>query len=160
MLGTMASGCAQDSEFLAKHNLWGTGQPENGDAIGRGEVSPPVAEAMRLVDADKPRAAMVVLEKAIEAAEGPEDELLYRLGMLRLSPMITDHAGARAAFSRITDGYPDSPYRDAARAILGLIDQMDAYKAENASLREDLKKILDIDLEAERLRRGGPPAAP
>ncbi len=96
--------------------------------------------------------AEAVITKALADQRTNEDDLLYHVALLLLSPKISDRDGARLVLNRLLESYPNSPRRRAANTLLTLLDRLAELEADNASLRQDLNQILDIDLEAERAR--------
>ncbi len=85
-----------------------------------------------------------------------EDVLLYQMGLLLLAPDRADSGGAKKVLTRLVKQFPNSPHRRAADTLLALLARLNALEADNASLHEDMRKILDIDLESERQRRATP----
>lgn len=131
------------------------------------EVSPPEADslgdvqrALALADAGRPEVALALLDAALKAESVPEDEGLYWIGVLRLAPPISDRAGGRQALADLVARHPDGARGRAAATLLSLLDDVDRLSAENASLEKDLKRLLDIDVEAQRKRQGGGAATP
>jgi len=132
-------------------------------AVGSGPAAPTdVQRALALADAGRPEVALALLDAALESETVPEDEGLYWIGVLRLSPPVSDRAGARKALADLVRLHPDGARGHAAVTLLGLLDKVDSLEGENASLQKDLKRLLDIDVEAQRKRQGGAaaPATP
>ncbi len=100
--------------------------------------------------------AKALIAAAMAEPRVNEDDLLYQMGLLLLSPEIADRDGAERIFRRLIKRVPTSPYQRAAKTLLSLLAQLDELESNNKSLREDMRKILDIDLESERLRRATP----
>jgi hypothetical protein len=120
----------------------------------------PVTRALALADAGQGFDAVRALEEAVEAADPPNVEALYWLGILRLAPPVSDRAGGRDALERVTRHDPDGALGHAAAGLLALLDEVDRLGTDNTALREDLKKLLDIDVEAQRKRQAPGTTAP
>lgn len=136
-------------------------------AASRPEMGPaaagapgPVARALALAEAGQPRDAVRILEAAVEAGDAPEDEALYWLGILRLAPPVSDRAGGREALDRLARRHPDGALGHAAAGLVQLLDDVERLGTDNTALREDLKKLLDIDVEAQRKRQSPGATAP
>lgn len=127
---------------------------------GASEALGPVERALALAGAGQPRDAVGVLEAALQTGAAPEEEALYWLGILRLALPVPDRAGGREALERLARRFPDGARGQAASGLLTLLDELDRLTADNAALREDLKKLLDIDVEAQRKRRTPGTTAP
>jgi hypothetical protein len=120
----------------------------------------PVTRALALANAGQGFDAVRVLEEAVEAQDPPSVEALYWLGVLRLAPPVSDRAGGRDALERVTRREPDGALGHVAAGLLTLLDEVDRLGTDNAALREDLKKLLDIDVEAQRKRQAPGTTAP
>lgn len=123
---------------------------------GRGDVQ----RAVALADAGRPEVALALLDAALKAESVPEEEGLYWVAVLRLSPPVSDREGARRALTELVQRHPDGARGRAAASLLDLLDEVDRLSTENASLQKDLKRLLDIDVEAQRKRQGGGGTAP
>ncbi|MBI5137115.1 MAG: hypothetical protein HZA24_07225 [Nitrospirae bacterium] len=108
----------------------------------------------RLLAREAPADAAALLRSALAEGRAPADALLFELGLVLLAPGIDDRPAARAAFDKLISAHPASPHRAAALGLRALLDQAKALQADNAALRDDLKRIMDIDLETQRQRRG------
>jgi hypothetical protein len=114
-----------------------------------------VQRALALADAGRPEVALALLDAALKAESVPEDEGLYWVAVLRLSPPISDTEGARHALRDLVQRHPDGARGRAAATLLSLLDKVETLEADNASLHKDLKRLLDIDVEAQRKRQEG-----
>jgi hypothetical protein len=119
-----------------------------------------VERALALADAGRPQAGLILLKGALQAGTAPEEDALYWIGMLSLAPPVSDRAGGREALAALVKRHPDGARGRAAAALLALLEEVDRLEAENASLHQDMKQLLDIDVEAQKKRRGGTGAAP
>jgi len=111
--------------------------------------------ARSLVSKGRHQDAVAELERALARKSGAEDVLLLELGMVLASPEVADYPRAREVLNQLLKKHPRSTHRHAAHALADLLEKLDKLNADNEALRQDLKQILDIDLEAERRRRGG-----
>jgi len=101
------------------------GDPKNGDAFSRAagerpiEISTPgeIDAARLLASQGKMPEAIDRLRRAIESSRttAPRDALLFALG--ELCERNGNTAEARAAYERIVNEFPDSPYRQDARTL-------------------------------------------
>jgi tetratricopeptide (TPR) repeat protein len=114
-----------------------------------------VQRALALADAGRPEVALALLNAALKAESVPEDEGLYWVAVLRLSPPISDKEGARNTLRELVKLHPDGARGRAAATLLSLLDKVEILEADNASLHKDLKRLLDIDVEAQRKRQEG-----
>jgi hypothetical protein len=160
----VAPGCAAwDKAFHHHQGPSDAVEASEVPAVSPGPAVPTdVQRALALADAGRPEVALALLDAALKSETVPEDEGLYWVGVLRLSPPISDRTGARKALADLVRLHPDGARGHAAATLLGLLDQVDSLGAENASLQKDLKRLLDIDVEAQRKRQGGAaaPATP
>jgi tetratricopeptide (TPR) repeat protein len=114
-----------------------------------------VQRALALAAAGRPEVALALLDAALKAESVPEDEGLYWVAVLRLSPPISDKEGARNTLRELVKLHPDGARGRAAATLLSLLDKVEILEADNASLHKDLKRLLDIDVEAQRKRQEG-----
>jgi hypothetical protein len=105
-----------------------------------------VQRALALADAGRPEVALALLDAALKAESVPEDEG---------SPPISDKEGARNTLRELVKLHPDGARGRAAATLLSLLDKVEILEADNASLHKDLKRLLDIDVEAQRKRQEG-----
>jgi len=157
----LAPGCA------AWHQAFHSGEAPPAAVVEAPEVGVPgsdspgdVQRALALADAGRPEVALALLDAALRSETVPEDEGLYWVGVLRLSAPVSDRAGGRKALAQLVRLHPDGARGRAAATLLTLLDEVDRLGAENASLQKDLKRLLDIDVEAQRKRQGGTAPAP
>ncbi len=112
-----------------------------------------VAKAQKLVNSDRHLEAITTLETALKTESPWEDELLYRLGVILVTPEVADHDRAREVFRQLLTEHPDSPRRLSAEALTTVLNRLSAVET-------DLKQIVDIDVEAERQRQREPADTP
>jgi len=155
----LAPGCAAWHQAL-HHKDGSPAAAEMTPAVGIARSDSPgdVQRALALADAGRPEVALALLDAALKSETVPEDEGLYWVGVLRLSAPVSDRDGGRRALTQLVRLHPDGARGRAATALLSLLDEVDRLGTENASLQKDLKRLLDIDVEAQRKRQGG--AAP
>lgn len=121
------------------------------------EAAPnPVQEAEILIDGGQVDAALTLLKRTLEDGTAPTEDALYWIAVLSFAPPISDRAQGEAALDRLITEFPNGERRHAAAALKALADESDQLKADNASLKEDLQKLLNIDVEAQKQRRATP----
>lgn len=125
-------------------------------AAGSEAAPNPVQEAEALIDGGQTDAALTLLKRTLEDGTAPTEDALYWIAVLSFAPPISDRAQGEAALERLTSEFPDGERRHAAAALKALADERDQLEADNASLKEDLQKLLNIDVEAQRQRRATP----
>jgi len=121
------------------------------------EAAPnPVQEAEALIDGGQEDAALTLLKRTLEDGTAPTEDALYWIAVLSFAPPISDRAQGEAALKRLVSEFPDGERRHAAAALKALADESAELEADNAALKEDLQKLLNIDVEAQRQRRATP----
>ncbi len=77
------------------------------------------------------------------------EQAQYRIGRLLVDPRNPERDYARASheFQTLLRRYPRTRLRDEAQSWVTLLDEIVQARRENAELREDMKKLLEIDLE-------------
>ncbi len=139
-------------------------------------ASVPSEEAMetveRLLGEDRPDGLIRTLRQ-VQSKAG-EDETLYQLGLLLLTPRVGDFQGAQEAMTLLLARYPDSPRKRSAEAVARLLKTLEKTNkslskmgVENRVLRSkvraiqaDMERIVNIDLETERQRLVDTPDEP
>lgn len=115
-------------------------------------VQDTVGRADALATEGRPGEGVALFEEALGRPGAPQAALRYNLALFVLRTDPNGKTRARAELEKLLADHPRSPYQASAEALLSLIKEM-------ASLQEDLRKIVDIDVEAERRRlEGGGPA--
>jgi hypothetical protein len=114
-------------------------------------LPPPPSEAELAFDAarraemhgDGAAAAALYARAASTTLEAPRRaEALYRLALLRLEPgELRDQALARTDLLQLLDAAPDHPRAREARALLALLDELDAARAQTASARTEAESV-------------------
>jgi outer membrane protein assembly factor BamD (BamD/ComL family) len=92
-------------------------------------------------------------------AQFPEDELaaaaLYKTAYTELyfkNPAADPGISAKD-FQRLIQRYPDSPWKGPAQNWINFLTQMELLKAEREKLKNDLQRLLDLDMQSEKKRR-------
>ncbi|MFQ5508870.1 MAG: hypothetical protein ACE5FN_05990 [Leptospirillia bacterium] len=117
-------------------------------------VSGVLAEARELAANDRPGEALARLQGALDRGVSQGDVVRFEMVMLLILPEVRDYDRAHLLADQIILQFPDSPYRQWARAMDSLIEDRAQLMQDREEVREDLKRVLDIDVEAERARRG------
>jgi len=124
----------------------------------------PVQEAEALIARDQVDAALALLKRTLADGTAAPEDALYWIAVLSFGPPISNAEQGRKALDRLLTEYPHGRHRQAAAALKALLDQGDRLASDNAGLKGDLQKLLNIDVEAQRQRRGAAtvptPAAP
>lgn len=64
-----------------------------------------------------------------------------------------DYAAGSKDFESLVQKYSDSPWKNPAQNWLSFLNQMDRLKVDREKLRNDLQKLVDLDMQSERKRR-------
>jgi outer membrane protein assembly factor BamD (BamD/ComL family) len=64
-----------------------------------------------------------------------------------------DYAAGSKDFEDLVQKYPDSSWKGPAQNWLSFLNQLDLLRGEREKLRNDLQKLVDLDLQSERKRR-------
>jgi len=93
------------------------------------------------------------------AAQYPDDPLagqaLYEAAYAQIyykNPDV-DYGSAVKDFQNLVQKYPDSAWRGRAQNWLNFLGQLETLKMEKEKLKNDLQKLLDLDMELEKKRR-------
>ena len=114
-----------------------------------------VARADELARESHPREARAIYEQVLRSH--PDDttaaHALYGLGRLEVAPgPQQDYRAARATFERLLAKYPDSQWAAEAAAWRTVLRNLEHSEAESASLRDELERMKELDMQQERHR--------
>ena len=98
-------------------------------------------------------------EYRIVTARFPDDELaddaLYQTAYTEIyfKNAAADPGTAVKDFQRLIQKYPDSPWKGPAQNWVSFLAQAESLRTETEKLKNDLQRLLDLDMQSEKKRR-------
>jgi len=114
-----------------------------------------VEGARALVAKGRHQEALAALDRALSQHKGQEDAVLMEKAVILASAEVADYPHAQEALDLLLRKHPRSTYGPLAATLADVLARLRKSAQDNEALRQDLKQILDIDMEAERRRRSG-----
>jgi len=103
--------------------------------------------------------AEAIKEYRYVAAQFPNEDLAsdaqYKVAYTEIyfKNAASDYGMAEKDFQKLIQKYPNSPWKDPAQNWLSFLTQMELLKADKEKLKDDLQRLLDLDMQSEKKRR-------
>jgi len=123
--------------------------------------SSPAAEHFKKaeIDFEAGKYSEAIKEYRFVTAQFPEDEFaaaaLYKTAFTEIyfKNPAADPGASKNDFQKLIQNYPKNPWKDQAQNWINFISQMEMLKTEREKLKNDLQRLLDLDMQSERKRR-------